>query len=459
MKVRVSCLGCNNTFEAYRSSTRTFCTRECYQAYCVTEEGQKYKSNKILETKNKKGTQANIQHRCKQCNSEFTKLRSELKNYCSRECRYEYLSNRRHETIQKIQKTSLEKYGTLYPNQNTGIKGKLKDRMVEVYGEDVKQHPRFSIEANLKRINTNLEKYGRPYACSNFKASKPEQEIITYIKHMHPSLQVEESNRTVLGGRELDIYIPSLKIAIEYNGLYYHSEKYITDKHYHVNKTKDCLKQGITVYHIFSDEWENNKEAVLHRIKYLIKAPGCRRVYARKTQVRELSLEETSDFLNTYHIQGNGPSSIKLGLVYGEEIVAVMTFSQRRPAMGGKPQQGYYELARFATSVQLPGGASKLLKAFVEKYSPEHIVSYADRRWSNGNVYQILGFNLTKVNTPSYWYTLDFKERLYRYNFRKQILVENGADPQLSESQIMKALGYTRIWDCGTLKFELEIKN
>jgi hypothetical protein len=455
MKVRIPCIGCNSTFEAYESSTRTFCTRTCYRNYCLTEEGKIYKSNKILETKTKKGTRALITQKCKNCNLEYEKLKSDIKNFCSRECKYEHLSKNKEQAVKKMQQTSLEKYGTLYPNQNSGIKAVLKQTAETKYGTDPRYHPRFSEQANLKRIETNLQKYGRPYACSNFKASKPEKEIVEYIKEIHPNLEIQESNRTILGGRELDIFIPSLNIAIEYNGLYYHSEKYITDKHYHLNKTKDCAKQGITLYHIFADEWDNHQTAVKHRLKYLVKSPQSETVYARKTAVRELTFEETSKFLNTYHVQGNGPSSIKLGLEHEGELVAVMTFSQRRPAMGGKPTPGYYELARFATSKNVPGGASKLLKAFIARHTPKHVISYADRRWSQGNLYTTLGFKLTKTNIPSYWYTLDFKERLYRYNFRKQVLVDNGADPTLSESQIMQELGYTRIWDCGTLRFEL----
>ena len=455
VKVLIPCIGCNSTFEAYATSTRTFCTRDCYRRYCTTEEGQLYKSKKITETKKAKGTEGTQTVKCKHCNLEYTKLKSDLKNFCSKECRYEHLSKNREQTVKKMQQTSLNKYGTLHPNQNSGIKHTLIQATQAKYGADARKHPRFTPEANLKRIETNLLKYGRPYACSNFKSSKPEHEILTYIKEIHPGLEIQESNRTVLGGRELDIYIPELKIAIEYNGLYYHSEKYISDKHYHLSKTKDCQKQGITLYHIFSDEWENNKQAVQHRLKYLVKSPEVQTVYARKTKVRHITLEEASAFLNTYHVQGNGPSSIKLGLEYENEIVAVMTFSQRRPSMGGTPTPDHYELARFATSKQVPGAASKLLKAFISEYKPKHIVSYADRRWSQGNLYETLGFLLTKTNTPAYWYTLDFKQRLYRYNFRKQILVSNGANPDMSESQIMKELGYTRIWDCGTLRFEL----
>lgn len=455
VKVKVPCIGCNQEFEAYVSSTRTFCTRTCYREYCKTPQGQIYKSNKIVKTKEEKGTRALVKQKCKYCNSEYEKLKSDLQNFCSKECRYNHLSDNRESTVKKIQATSLKKYGTLYPNQNSGIKQILINRTIEKFGPNAKDHPRFSPEANLKRIETNLEKYGRPYACSNFKSSKPEHEIIAYIRSINPGLEIEESNRTILGGRELDIYIPSLKIAIEYNGLYYHSERFLSDKHYHLGKTRDCLKHGITLYHIFSDEWDNHQQAVKHRLKYLVKSPEVKKIYARKTTVCPITFQEASVFLNTYHIQGNGPSSIRLGLEHQNEIVAVMTFSQRRPSMGGKPVEGYYELARFATSKQVPGGASKLLKAFISEYKPQHIISYADRRWSTGNLYHTLGFALTKTNTPAYWYTLDFKERLYRYNFRKQILVENGADPDLSESQIMQQLGYVRIWDCGTLRFEM----
>ena len=103
------------------------------------------------------------------------------------------------------------------------------------------------------------------------------------------------------------------------------------------------------------------------------------------------------------------------------------------------------------------GGGSKLLKYFIRNYQVESVISYADRRWSVGNVYTRIGFEEVGKSKPSYWYTADYRTRLYRYNFRKSILVANGAPSNLSESAIMKSLGYDRVWDCGTIKYELKV--
>jgi len=170
--------------------------------------------------------------------------------------------------------------------------------------------------------------------------------------------------------------------------------------------------------------------------------------------VQEIDAKTSGQFLQEHHLQGSAAAKIKLGLFFGEKLVAVMTFGERRVALGGISSPGSYELIRFAAEGNVIGGASKLLSYFEKTYNPTEITSYADRRWSEGRLYETLGFSLIRKNRPTYWYTKDFKERLYRYGFRKSVLVESGADPSLSESKIMEDLGYTRIWDCGTLSFQ-----
>jgi hypothetical protein len=125
--------------------------------------------------------------------------------------------------------------------------------------------------------------------------------------------------------------------------------------------------------------------------------------------------------------------------------------------MGTLRQEGKWELSRFATKASIVGGASKLLKYFIRNYNPKAIISYADRRWSVGNLYEQIGFKCTGTSSPSYWYTKDYRIRLYRYNFRKSILLKLGADPNKTEWEIMQDLGYDRVWDCGTLRYELTI--
>jgi hypothetical protein len=132
-----------------------------------------------------------------------------------------------------------------------------------------------------------------------------------------------------------------------------------------------------------------------------------------------------------------------------------MTFSNNRKFTGDKNE--YYELVRFATKYNIPGIANRLMKMFIQGHGPKKIVSYADRRWSAGELYYNLGFNLTKTSVPNYWYSKDGIEREHRYKFAKYKLIKEGFDPKLTEFEIMNNRKYLRIWDCGTLRFERDI--
>ncbi len=421
--------------------------------YGKTEEGCKSKSRKINNTKKLKGTVGSETRKCVFCAKEFITLKSETKAFCDKKCRYAHISKNKDSMLEKQHKTNLQKYGYIFPTKNKDIIESIRQTAAEKYGSN---HPRFSDDSMKKRIQTCLTKYGKPYAPSFANQSKDEKEITTYIKSLISADLIEENNRTLLNGKEIDIYIPTKSIAIEYDGLYYHSESKIADRKYHLNKTKTLEKLGIRLIHIFSDEWQNKQELVKGKLKNIL---GCSsdRIYARKCTIRELTPKEANVFLEANHIQGGDKSKHKIGLFHNDLLVALMTFSVGRNSMGTIKEEGKWELSRFASTGMVLGGASKLLSYFIKKHKPTKIISYADKRWSVGNLYEQIGFKKVSESAPSYWYTKDYRVRLYRYNFRKSVLLSLGADASKTEWEIMRDLGYDRIWDCGTIKYELNI--
>ena len=453
MKVLKTCLSCKSDFESYASQNKQFCSRKCLYDYNNTDEGKKSKSAKINKTKQLKGTSGEEIRQCKNCNTDFQCLKSESKSFCTKQCRYEHLSHNKDSMIEKQHETNLARYGYAFPTQNKDILDTIRRTAAIRYGNS---HPRFSDEAMTKRIETCISKYGTPYAPSFCKQSKGEKEVAEYIKTLISPELVEENNRTILNGKEIDIYIPSQQLAIEYDGLYYHSESKMPDRKYHLNKTKALAKLGIRLIHIFSDEWQHKRDIVEHKLRNVISKTQ-HRVYARCCEVHELTPKQCNVFLDQNHIQGGDKSKHKIGLYHDNELVAVMTFSVGRNSMGTLREEGKWELSRFATTGSVVGGASKLLAYFIRKHKPSKIISYADKRWSIGNLYEQIGFTKTADSAPSYWYTKDYQTRLYRYNFRKSILLKLGADANKTEWQIMQELGYDRIWDCGTIRYELNL--
>lgn len=302
--------------------------------------------------------------------------------------------------------------------------------------------------------------YGRGVKCevcnptvSKF-VSNEEQEVFNYITE-ELGIAGSQSNKKIIAPYELDMVFPDFKIAIEYCGLYWHSE-YSSgkDKKYHANKMKLANLAGYRLITIFSDEWNLRKDVVKSKLANIFKKTSTR-YYARKLTVKEVAAADSKLFQDKHHLQGASSSKLSIGLYNDSVLVALMTFSNVRTALNSKGTASEYELVRFVTDgSSVVGGASKLLKYFIKKYSPTKIVSYADTRWSEGNVYKLLGFT-ELATTIGYWYVEGYKTRHHRYNFRKAALVEAGNNAELTEWEIMQNLGYDRIWDCGHIKFEM----
>jgi len=284
------------------------------------------------------------------------------------------------------------------------------------------------------------------------KVSQQENDLVEFIQRIYDG-KIKTSNRSILNGQELDIYIPEKNIAIEYNGLYSHSykpwetkESLIKGKSYHLNKTIKCQNQGIQLLHIFSDEWLLKREIVESLIRSKLNCNS--RLYARHCSVVEIDIHTKNMFLNRCHMQGEDKSLIKLGLVYDNELVSAMTFCKARFNRNYE-----WELSRFCTKLgyNVIGGFSKLLVNFRKEYSGS-IISYADRRYSDGGVYDKNGFQLIHVNSPSYYYVdKNYLERHNRMKFQKKYI----GSYDCTEYEKAREMGFNKIFDCGTLAYGL----
>ena len=292
--------------------------------------------------------------------------------------------------------------------------------------------------------------------CPKCTATKSgaEGDLAKYVKGLVEN--VVENDRYVIGPKELDIVIPEHKVAIELDGLYWHNDRNVPKK-YHLDKTVESRREGYRLIHIFEDEWRDKRSIVESRIKSILGKTEYR-IYGRQTEVKEIAHQETKEFLDDNHIQGSVNSKIKLGLFFEGELVSVMTLGPLRKALGSKAADGHYELLRFCNKKEtvVVGGASKLLKYFEKKYVPKEIISYADYRWSEGDLYKTLGFTYCGLSKPNYYYLpTRSDQRLSRYPYRKSELVKEGYPKEKTEKQIMEERGFSRIYDCGALKYKL----
>ena len=385
------------------------------------------------------------------------------------------------EILQKFKQTNLKKYGVERPFQSKEIQNKVKAIVTPLVYENTYNFilslsekgtikPLFSKESYQGGINheylwqckscgyifkSNYANGKLPH-CPNC-CPRPFRQLQNEVKDYICTLGIKEEDvifdsRNVISPYEIDIFIPSLNMGIEFNGTYWHSENCNPDKNYHLNKTKLCEEKGIHLIHIFEYQWKNNLDKIKMRLKNLLDKKQ-KRIFARKCIVKEITNKVSNEFLNKYHLQGYCASSLELGLFYKDELVSVMTFG--KPRFNNKYQ---YELLRFCTSQQVVGAAGKLLKYFERKYKPNSLISYANRCWSSklDNVYEKIGFKLIDESDPGYIYVKG-EIVLNRYQCQKHklkdVLGEDKFNPLLSESENMKANNFYKIYDCGNLVF------
>lgn len=304
-----------------------------------------------------------------------------------------------------------------------------------------------------QEAESHLQGHGCP-KCGH-DISKSENEIYEYLCKLYGKDNVLKSNYGIIGKKELDIYIPSKKIAIEYNGLRWHSEQFGRDRKYHINKLNSCNDNNIKLIQIFEDEYKNNKEIVYSKLKHILNLDGqLPKIYARKTIIKEINKDEAKEFFNKNHIQGYEKFTVCLGSFFNDKLIGAMSFVQR--------SKDFWELNRFATDNNLLciGVGGKLFSYFIRNYNPEEVKSFADRRWtinSENNLYTKLGFKLEKNLKPDYRYfnnSIDKYDRIHKFNFRKQRLHKKYGFPlSMTEKEMAAKLGYYRIWDCGLFKY------
>jgi hypothetical protein len=284
--------------------------------------------------------------------------------------------------------------------------------------------------------------------------SKEETEVFNYVKTLSPHSMQSFKYK---GNKEVDVYIPEYNLGVEYNGTFWHStDKKENLKEYkdkHLIKTKECSDSNIHLLHIFSSEWNDDVKKDVWKSIISNKCGKNNTLYARKCIIKTINPEESDIFLDANHLQSKDKSSIRIGLFYQNELVSLMTFCKSR-----YNKQYEWELSRFCNKkfYNIVGGASKLLKHFKETYKPTSIITYANRRYSNGNLYQKIGFNKIKETTPNYFYLKKGYDILYsRLKFRKHLLSKKlqTYNEDISEHENMFNNGYRIIYDCGNISY------
>lgn len=377
---------------------------------------------------------------------------------------------------EKFRETCFRKWGANHPLKSESIKDELKRKFIESHNTfftmneigvtvlDMETHQfklmcwKCSEQFTMFTSTFHVRKrFGREI-CPN---CNPIKENLSYIEKTLSNFINENYGGEIvrnfrIENKEIDIYLPDLKLGIEFNGVYWHSSKF-KDKYYHTNKYSHFKKLGIDIITIWEDDFLYKEQIVKSMVMNKIGSTQ-NKIHARKCQVKLISDNNlVRNFLEANHIQGFVGSKVKIGLFFGDELVSLMTFGELRKSLGSKIKDGHWELLRFCNKLNtiVIGGASKILKFFVQNFEYEKILSYSKNDYSNGGIYKTLGFNLDG-QTPSNYYWVVNGKRINRFNFRKDKLIKMGEDKNLSETQIMEGKGYYKVYDSGNLRWFLE---
>jgi len=408
---------------------------------------------------------------------------------------YEYVSQNP-EVQKKIRETCLDRYGVDWTSKSDQCKNNVKKTCLDRYGESSP----FKVEEfkkkgyiKLKKARYDLFKQQLKYKqlellsskdeyinndsylykclicnkefestgsniqhvtceCQKSKSYK-EYDIYKWLKSIN--IEVIQSDRKQIYPLEIDLYLPEYKLGIEFDGLYWHSELF-KDSKYHLDKTIKCAEKGIQLIHIFENEWHNQSEIVKSIILSKLGRYD-RKIYARQCEIREVSELDYEYFMELNHIQGYSVAKYRYGLYYNDELVHVCSFGQSRF------KKDEIELIRSCSLIntQVVGGFDKLVKYFVDKYKPENLISYVDRRYFDGHGYR--EWTLVGETKPNYWYVNDKNtdrvlENRMMYQKHKLSEILEIFDESKTEYENMVMNGYVRIWDCGSFKFRYYLR-
>jgi hypothetical protein len=482
IKKEIICKNCNVLFLDLPSSKKMFCSNKCAQQFKGKDKS--WLDNRKKTCLDKYGT--DVAFKSKEVQDKYKQTMID-KYGVNNPFLVEDIKRKSNQTIQ-------DRYGYQYANQNQDIKDKiskaLKGReisrknfidikweklisyyevsgMEPLFDKDYLENNKlnhsfknkFKFQCNKCSETTEVflsNGYLPSCKCSEYKGySMVEDELVLFLSKYIPKDQIFLNRRDILPNRlEIDIYIPSYNLAIEVNGVYWHSESMGKYRDYHLYKTLKCEENNINLIHILDYEWIYKKpiiqSIILNKIKKVTE-----KIYARKCIIKEIKdTKIVRSFLDNNHIQGYTHSSINLGLYHNNKLISLMTFSKNR----FKKESNELEMVRFCNNLNINviGGASKLFKHFNINYNINNlpIISFADRRFFKGELYKTLGFDFEKNTSPSYIYWKD-NRILNRMSCQKHKLNKllDIFDPKKTEYENMLENGWRRVWDSGNSKW------
>jgi hypothetical protein len=263
------------------------------------------------------------------------------------------------------------------------------------------------------------------------RVSSPEFEILEMFDN------AVHSDRSLIYPKELDICCYDNKIAVEFNGIMWHSSGRSSSSKFnvkcndirnkHVDKTNLVEDKDFQLFHIFEPEWTHKKDIW----KSIINKTMNKTIKLPDFFIKEINNNIINEFLKNNHLISDVRCTITLGLYVDDELISIIGINDE--------DDGNYKILHFVDKVNVNFDKTlhHLIEYFESKYKPLTLSYYVDRRWSSG-LCETLGFKFIKNIEPKSFY----------FKVNENILFQTDIN-----AEIMISKGYRRIFDSGDKLF------
>lgn len=266
--------------------------------------------------------------------------------------------------------------------------------------------------------------------------SREEISLYNLLRSLLPNKTIIRNDRTILNGKELDIFLPGYKLAFEFNGLYFHNDSMGKDEYYHLYKSIQCEKKGIHLVQIFSDEWESNRAFIVDFIRRILGLNES--IESNKLIPSIISKKDAEYFIKVYSLSDRiEQADDYVGLVNNEgTIYSIGSFKNI--------DTNTSELIQYIEkrNSKVVNGLDSII-SFYKKSHNNKIITKVDRRLYRVDEYKKIGFKETQCTEPNIFYTRDYKKRILSENMGRMT------------EKIALSKGFHKVYDCGFRCFEL----
>lgn len=330
----------------------------------------------------------------------------------------------------KIKNTVKDKYGVEYTLQLPEIREKIKQTLIKKYGVDhyfkskeykdilIKDKFENYISLGLSKediisISEPMEihcnecsknyiaksyliyqrlKYFKSIPCTNCNPinssleSIKEKELFEYISSIYEN-KIIQNDRTILSPNEIDIYLPDIYLAFEFNGSYWHSDMF-KNKDYHLNKTNKCISKGIRLIHIYEDDWNNKQDIIKAKIFNTINTLSKNVEY----NIRNVNFDDSKVFINNNSLGLElYYNDINIGAFENDELVSLLSIR--------KKDDNTINILEYSTIKNIDYFV-ELFNYFKNSYSFNEIFYIVNKDWNDEKLYNSIGFVYNKDIDP-----------------------------------------------------------